>query len=250
MKFIKNQPALFLDDEKIIVIADLHIGIEHKLHKSGINIPTQIEKMKGQIEKLVKKTKAKTLVILGDIKHEVPGISKQELREIPEFLSTLSKKIEIEICLGNHDTFLKDISPENIKIHGTEGFKINKYGFNHGHTWPTEELVGCDLIVISHIHPAVQFVDELGYKIVEPVWIKGRIDKGKMQTKYKTKNVGKLGVIIIPPFNGLLGGKPINKRLKDEELMGPLLKNNFIDLNESELYLLDGTYLGKLKELE
>ncbi len=249
MRFIENQPALFIEDEKILVITDLHIGIEYELYKSGINIPTQIAKMKNQIEKLINKTKSKTLVIIGDIKHEVPGISKQELREIPKFLSELSKKVKVEICLGNHDTFLRDISPEDVIVHDSEGFKIGKYGFNHGHAWPAKELITCDYLIISHIHPAVQFIDELGYRIVVPVWVKGKINIEKIKNKYNSEKTGKLEIIIIPPFNKLLGGKPINKKQKNDELMGPLLRNNFVYLDECELYLLDGTYLGKLREL-
>jgi len=99
MKFIKNYPALFIPEIKTLVIADLHIGISYELYKSGINIPSQVKEMKKTIEKLIKQTKAKRLIILGDIKHDVPGISVQELREIPEFLKALSKKIKVEICL-------------------------------------------------------------------------------------------------------------------------------------------------------
>ncbi len=53
----------------------------------------------------------------------------------------------------------------------------------------------------------------------------------------------------MPAFNRLLGGVPVNVKKMSNELLGPLLKNNFIDMNNAEIYLLDGTYLGKLKNL-
>jgi hypothetical protein len=249
IRFIKNYPALFISEIKALVIADLHIGISYELYKSGINIPSQVKEMKETIEKLIKQTKAKRLIILGDVKHDVPGISVQEMREIPEFLKAISKKIKVEICLGNHDTYLKEILPENIKLHGAKGFKIKNYGFNHGHAWPSKELMTCNYLIISHTHPTIQFIDKFGYRIVEPVWIKGKIDQEKIKEKYKVKKTGKLEVIITPAFNNLLGGTPINIKTTSDELLGPLLKNNFIDLNNSELYLLDGTYLGKLKNI-
>jgi len=248
MKFIKNYPALFIPEIKALVIADLHIGISYELYKSGINIPSQVKKMKKTIEKLIKQTKAKRLIILGDVKHDVPGISIQEMREIPEFLKSLSKKIKLDVCLGNHDTYLKQILPEDIKLHGTKGFNIKNFGFNHGHAWPSKELMTCDYLIISHTHPTIQFTDKFGYRIVEPVWIKSKIDQEKVKERYKVKT-GKLEVIIMPAFNNLLGGTPVNVKTTSDELLGPLLKNDFIDMTNSNLYLLDGTYLGKLKNL-
>jgi hypothetical protein len=249
IKFIPNHPALFISEIRSLVIADLHIGVEYQLYKSGIQIPSQIKQMRKTIEKLIEQTKAKRLIILGDVKHDVPGISIQEMREIPEFLKALSKKIEIDICLGNHDTYLKEILPENIKLHGTKGFRIGRFGFNHGHTWPSRELLMCDYLIIAHTHPTVQFTDKFGYRIVEPVWIKSRINKEKIRKRYKLKKTGRLEIIIMPAFNQLLGGTPINVRRKKNELLGPLLKNNFLDIKNAELYLLDGTYLGNLKNI-
>jgi len=249
MKFIKNYPALFIPEIKALVIADLHIGISYELYKSGINIPSQVKGMKKTIEKLMKQTKARRLIILGDVKHDVPGISIQEMREIPEFLKSLSKKIKLDVCLGNHDTYLKEILPEDIKLRSTKGFKIKKFGFNHGHAWPFKELMTCDHLIIGHTHPTIQFTDKFGYRIVEPVWIKSKIDQEKVKERYKVKKTGKLEVIIMPAFNNLLGGTPVNIKTTSDELLGPLLKNDLIGMNNADLYLLDGTYLGKLKNI-
>ena len=249
MKFIKNHPALFIEKIKTLVIADLHIGIEYELYKSGINIPSQVAKMKRTILNLIKQTKAKRLVMLGDIKHDVPGISVQEMREIPKFLEDLSQEIKVDICLGNHDTYIKQLSPEGIKIHGTAGFKIKSFGFNHGHAWPSKDLLACNYLIIGHIHPMIQFTDKFGFRIVIPIWIKSKIHQEKMKKRYKVKKTGKLEVIIMPVFNSLLSGTPINSEKGTYFLLGPLLENNFVDMDKADLYLLDGTYLGKLDSI-
>jgi len=114
-RFITNRPALMAGDK--LVIVDLHIGIEYEFYKSGIKVPSSTESLSHSIELLIKETKPKRLIILGDIKHKVPGVTKQELREIPEFLSKLSEKIPIEIVPGNHDDNLKNYVPKNVKIH-------------------------------------------------------------------------------------------------------------------------------------
>ena len=38
---IINEPALFIGDKKILVIADLHIGIESELMELGLHAPSQ-----------------------------------------------------------------------------------------------------------------------------------------------------------------------------------------------------------------
>jgi hypothetical protein len=249
MKFIKNFPALFIEEIKTLVIADLHVGIEYELYKSGIKIPSQVKEMKKTIENLIKQTKAKRFIILGDVKHDVPGVSYQEMKEIPNFMKDLSERIKVDICVGNHDTYIKELSSEEIKIHGSDGFKIKRFGFLHGHAWPSKKLLSCDYLISGHTHPVIQFTDKFGYRIIEPVWIKNRIDKEKIKKIYKVETIGKLEFIIMPAFNHLLGGTPINVKRNNDELLGPLLKNNFVDMDESEIYLLDGTYLGKLKNL-
>jgi len=78
----KRKPALFVG--KTLVVSDLHIGIEHSFRKSGIKIPSGTENMKKSILEMIDETGAEKLVILGDLKHKVPGITMQELREVPK----------------------------------------------------------------------------------------------------------------------------------------------------------------------
>ena len=59
---------------------------------------------------------------------------------------------------------------------------------------------------------------------------------------------------IMPSFNDFLGGRPINesyslKKAGAETLIGPVLRSEVVAVNEAELYLLDGTYLGTLNQL-
>ncbi|MCK4531351.1 MAG: metallophosphoesterase, partial [Candidatus Aenigmarchaeota archaeon] len=119
-KFLTGKPALVLG--KTLVIADLHIGVEYEYYKSGIRIPSNTENMRKDVENLIKLTKAKNLVILGDVKHKVPGISRQELREIPDFLYSLGTKIKVDVLPGNHDSGLKDFIPDNVFLHSSRGF--------------------------------------------------------------------------------------------------------------------------------
>jgi len=249
IKFLIDFPALFISNKKILVIADLHIGIEHELYTRGIIIPSQAEKFQKAIEKLIKMTKAKILIILGDIKHEVPGISFREEKELPKLFSNLVKKVKIICCKGNHDSYLEKILPKEVKIFSSRGFKIGEYGFFHGHAWPSKKLMQCNHLFAGHLHPLVQLKDKFGYSIIEPVWIKGKIFQDKVKKKYKIKKTGKLELIILPAFNRLLGGTFVNVKSASSELLGPLLRNNFVDMENAEVYFLNGVNLGKISNL-
>src|SRR3989338_5092111 len=250
LSFVTGQPALVFN--RNLVIADLHIGIEYELYKSGIKVPTQIEKMKNRIDDLIKKTKAKRLVIIGDIKHQVPGASMQELREVPQFFDYFSSKIETHICLGNHDSEIPALV-ENVQIHDTDGFKLGDAYIMHGHSWPKKEFLDCKYLIVSHTHPLIEFRDKLGYKFSERAWVKAILDKKLLKEKYKKIKKELPDIILMHAFNDLSGGVPINfensRRLKpiSDTFLGPLTK--FIDKSKTELFLLDGTFLGKLENL-
>ena len=58
----------------------------------------------------------------------------------------------------------------------------------------------------------------------------------------------------MPSFNDFLGGRPINmakpqERGQTQAMIGPVLRSDGVDLDNSEVYLLDGTYLGTLNQL-
>jgi len=244
MKFLTEEPALIVD--KILVIADLHLGIEYDLYKSGFSLPSRIDKIKNKIIKIILENKPKKLVLLGDIKHNVPQISYQEKKEIPKFLSDISDIIETHIVPGNHDGNIEKLLPGDVKIHGRSGFLLNKIYFNHGHSWPGKRFSKSKLLLMGHSHPAIEFKDSLGYKYIEPCWLRCKLNKNKLEKKYGKIECNE--AIILPAFNPLISGMPVNRGL-DKPFIGPLMRNNMINLRKADAYLLDGTYLGKVEKL-
>ena len=53
------------------------------------------------------------------------------------------------------------------------------------------------------------------------------------------------GVIVVPAFDDSTRGASMNR----SEPLGPFLKN-MVDLEDAEVYLLDGSYLGVLGDLK
>ncbi|UCC91891.1 MAG: metallophosphoesterase, partial [Candidatus Aenigmatarchaeota archaeon] len=182
-KFVTGKPALVTG--RTLVIADLHIGVEYEYYKSGIRIPSNTENMRKDVENLVRLTKAENLVILGDVKHKVPGISRQELREIPDFLHSLGTKLRVDVLPGNHDSGLKDFIPDNVFFHPNRGFGMDECYFLHGHAWPPGEFLEKKYVFVGHEHPQIEFRDSLGYRFLEPVWLRAKLDRGKLKKKYR-----------------------------------------------------------------
>ena len=250
MHFKTSEPALFFESgktkEKTLVVTDLHVGIEYEFFKNGIKLPSQTEKMLERLEKLINETGAKRLIILGDLKHKVPGSSFQEEREIPYFLNRLKQLTKVEIVPGNHDPGLEKYIPEGVKLHENEGIREGNIYFTHGHTWPNKSMLKAKTIVSGHSHPQFEFRDKLGYRWVEPAWVRAQLNKSKVKRRYKSEPEHKQEIILIPPFNSFSGGYPVNRKDsqvgKSKEFLGPVAK---LISGKKKLYLLDGTFLGE-----
>jgi len=247
INFVTNYPVLFVSELRALVIADLHIGLEYDLYRSGVVIPSQVEKFTKILKKVIKMTKAKQLIILGDIKYKVPGSTIREDILIPKFLSELQKHVKIIIAQGNHDDQIEGILPEDVKLYSSRGFKIGKYGFFHGHAWPSKKLMECDYLFMGHIQPAVEFIDKFRHRAVQLVWLKGKVSPVAVKVKYKIKKTGQLNIIIFPTFNPLSGSLKVNA---PADWASPLLTKEMSDIKKFKAYLLDGTYLGQIENLK
>lgn len=219
IKFVKNEPACVVG--KALVIGDIHIGLEKDLEKAGFRISPQTDILVSRIKRLVNENKSKELIILGDIKHSIAV--RPDLDETKYFVEELKRFIRPILVQGNHDGALQNYL--DIKVISGEGFKKRKNYFMHGHAKPKREAFKCNKIFSSHLHPMIEFRDSLGGMISEKVWLRGE------------------KLIVVPAFNELLGGVDVRK-----SDLGPLRKQ--FDKKELDLYLLDGLYLGKIKNLK
>jgi metallophosphoesterase superfamily enzyme len=68
-----------------------------------------------------------------------------------------------------------------------------------------------------------------------------------LQEKFQIEISDNPEIIIIPAFNDLLGGISFNN--KDTAFIGPLLRSGCVNIDEAEAILLDGTIMGKIKEI-
>lgn len=239
---VPDAPAILVND-RILAVADLHIGLEAKLNEAGVFLPSQTRKIARRLRELLESTESKTLVLLGDVKHFIPGVSPLERRDIPIFFNEILDAVdEVHIAAGNHDALIRPYVPEAVTIHKPTGFTIGDAGFVHGHAWPAKAVMESRFLLMGHNHPAVVFVDKLGGKNVQPCWV-----RAPFRRKHKKYPRLPREAVCVPSFNELCGGTPVNEARA--RLLGPLMQGDVLNLLRARLYLLDGTDLGPLPSL-
>lgn len=238
---VPDEAALLYDET--IVVADLHIGIEFSFRESGFVIPKQTEMMLERLLASIARHKAERLVIVGDLKHKIKAVSPQERAEIPFFFERVLEVVsDVHLVPGNHDAQILDILPGGVESHDPRGFRLEEVGFTHGFTWPSKEAMESKVLCMGHIHPSVLFVDRLGLRTTKRCWLRIEFKGGGERYDRYPKEL-----IVVPTFNDFCGGFPVNSRKSTP--IGPLLKSNLIDLDNSRVYLLNGVDIGQLKDL-
>ena len=234
-----GHPALRIDD--IIVIGDLHIGVESHLGSKGFRLPSRTSVLRDDLLRI--SGDATRLVVLGDVKDSVPGSTKQEYREIPDFFNTMLERFDIvDVVIGNHDTQMDEFLPKHVNIHPASGLRIDDVGLIHGHTRPSADVMSSKTLIMAHNHPTVMFRDGVGKRTTEQCWFRAPFTDAKSEYTERPSEM-----IMIPTFNRLLGGSPVNVR--EEGFLGPIMNSGMIDTDEARVFLLDGAYIGKRKNL-
>ncbi len=244
VKFLRGYPACYVKPLNSLVISDLHLGIEEEYREKGVNIKPVHEKMKETLIELAQKTKANKLIVLGDVKHSIGLATHKEEKFIRSFFLDLKKHFEdIFIVKGNHDGKLENILPK-FKIFDQKGFVLDRYYFFHGSSSPDLRAYFCDIIFCGHLQPGIEIKDEMGYARRIRVWVRSKLDKQKIKDVLRLRKLGNLEIIILPAFNSLVGSLVLNRDSIENFFF---VLRSFLDLNEAEIYSLDGIYLGKLK---
>jgi hypothetical protein len=236
-----NEPVLVIPKQKKLVFADLHIGIEKEIRESGVHTYTVTEQLQKKIIHICKKFKPRDIILLGDIKHNIPTSTNRERKDVSNLLECICNFGNVHIIPGNHDGFIHKITPSQVKIHPSSGTVLNNIGFVHGHRWPDVDIIKCKHIITAHTHPTVMLIDRLEHRYFEPCWVRTKFIKDKIREKYPQSRNQE--ILIMPAFNPLCGGTAINR----EGIVGPLGK--VIDIKNANIYLLDGSYIGKVKNL-
>jgi len=235
-KIVPGYPALMIEGtKKSLVVTDLHLGFESNLSLNNVFLgknKTVIEITK-EIEKIIKKTKPDSLILLGDIKSGIKSITKTEWDVVPVFFERINKLIDTVLVPGNHDANIEKLMPNGITLASSKGIIVDDILLTHGHTMPTENFSQVNTIVMGHVHPVFFQEDSLinGERVLISI-------KCKKQKIFSSRS-GELELIILPSFNRYF--YTTQKKFYKKSISPIIEKMNVI---KAKIVTLDGTIIG------
>lgn len=145
--------CIFWEEEKVLILSDLHLGKSGHFRKSGIGIPQNV--FKEDLQKLFSQIQffnPKTLLITGDMFHSSAN------KEIDFFLKwrTDISHVDFFLIRGNHDILSKKFYRDaNITVFENK-FSLSNFCFTHDISTHCDDD-GKELFTFSgHIHPGIK----------------------------------------------------------------------------------------------
>lgn len=265
------------NSQKVLLVSDLHLGIELEWYRSGLDIsnPQWSFEIIRNLKKDILEIKPTHVLIVGDLEHSFrhfrKGVKKtvqkvwvsgkRTKEKILDYFTSQILSIEgltIGLIRGNQDTEYYAALKSQIINYPSSGVLLfdNQLGVFHGNIKPSEDLLKANEIVLGHVHPAIELKDELNIKYKFPVFARLNITKKELSTliggKYKLSDIGEhnVTITILPAYNRFFGGFSLNKSGSDKEKNNsyPVLKN-ILSHPKLEVQLTDGVYLGRVSDL-
>ncbi|MFC7141742.1 metallophosphoesterase [Halosimplex aquaticum] len=236
-------------DERLLVVADYHAGIEAGLRRDGVELPDHGPERRESLLALVDAERPDRLVVLGDLANAIGGPGRDEREEILALFDGLPADLPVTLVKGNHDGDVEgvlDRVDQSVEITPGHGVRIGEVGFAHGHTWPSPDVLAADVVCVAHEHPVVRLEDEVGGARVERVWLRGDLNPDPFREFHDADlDVdADVELVVFPAFNDLSGGTWVN--VEGQDFLAPFLPDGLVD---GEAYLLDGTRLGDYRRL-
>jgi DNA ligase-associated metallophosphoesterase len=161
LRFIFKQQTLWLsparcifwEEEKVLIVSDLHFGKSGHFRKSGIGIPQNI--YKEDLQRLFSEIqffKPKILLVAGDMFH---SSANKELDFFTKWRNDISQ-IEFYLVRGNHDILSNKFYKEaNIKVFQNK-LSIGTFCFTHDISSSCDDNDDQLFTFSGHIHPGVK----------------------------------------------------------------------------------------------
>jgi putative SbcD/Mre11-related phosphoesterase len=234
-------------EERALVVADYHAGIEAGLRREGVELPGRGDRRRESLVDLVECERPDRLVVLGDLGDAIGTPGRAEREELAALFSALPGDLAVTITRGNHDSGMAETLEgvdQSVDVTPGHGVRLGSVGFAHGHTWPSPDVLAAETVCVGHEHPVVRLEDDVGGHRVERVWLRGDLVADPFEG-YHDADVAVDGELVVcPAFNDLSGGTWVN--VAGQELLSPFLPDG---LGDGQAYLLDGTRLGEYRQI-
>ncbi len=239
VSFVKGAPALLIKRERVLVIGDLHIGMNIKLKEAGIYFQGATERLAKNLLELYDKSGAESIAIIGDVKESITSPKFAEYKELKLFFDSLSG-IKVMVAKGNHDGDLpKVLSNMGFKIRVEKELLFKDIALMHGNSWPSDYAMMKKYLIMGHGHYALEKDNSK-----EKIWLETRIAR-YAKKKYDKFNKN-IKLIVVPPFNELISGVSVSRETKGYL---PIFKNNIFSFEEAKVYGLKRKFYGKVDDI-
>ncbi len=152
--WLTSNRSLYWQDEKTLILSDLHFGKTGHFRKNAIAVPQSV--YKEDFQRLINDIsfhKPQKIIVVGDLFHSHVN------QEMDLFLKWRNDFIHIEFHLvkGNHD-ILKDEWYKAANIHLHDALIINQFQFVHdlNNSNKITETQNTNYLFSGHIHPGIQ----------------------------------------------------------------------------------------------
>ncbi|WP_457614032.1 metallophosphoesterase [Methanopyrus sp.] len=217
----------------IAALADVHVGVEIELRRRGIRAVDRTEDRVEKLRKCLEALNPSILVIVGDLKHNVPSASRIEFKGVPRLVDAALEIVdEVIVVKGNHDGLLEELlrDQRGVRIVGTRGILIDRFYFLHGHAEPDPDLLSrADLLVFGHEHPVSDVVPGVSVKVLVELEVNlDEFTRGEVS--------GRTPGFVLPAFDDLVGGTEVTSddRLLLVHRRGAVIDESYIPVPEAE----------------
>ncbi len=148
--WLSAQRTIFWEQEKALIVADLHLGKSGHFRKSGIGIPQTIFKEDMQrLLQLIQFFKPEKMIVVGDMFHSE---ANKELHLFSRWRKDVAW-LKLLLVKGNHDILRDSWYQDNDITIYKDRLDIGSFSFQHDYI--PGEASGDSYVFSGHIHPGV-----------------------------------------------------------------------------------------------
>jgi DNA ligase-associated metallophosphoesterase len=151
--WLSPERMVYWEEEKALIISDLHFGKTGHFRKEGIAVPQSL--YKEDLQRLVSQLqffKPQKLIIVGDMFHSV---ANKELDWFKKWRDDFSD-LNIQLVMGNHDILKRQWYAEAGVDIVYQQLLINPFSFMHDMNEASDELNVPSYTFSGHIHPGIR----------------------------------------------------------------------------------------------
>jgi hypothetical protein len=209
-------PALYIEAERAVVLADLHLGLEDEQEAKGIHIPvTVFPRILESVLAPARAVGASKVILLGDVKHEFGPPTEAEWFAVRKLVKAVKEAGHaIEVVRGNHDNYIAGVLRHlDIPLHQPH-LALDGVLLKHGHEELNEAEWTATHLIMGHEHPVVALKDDVGIRHRFKAFLSGK--------------AGNRRLTILPSVSPLAYGTDINE-VPASQLLSPLLQRSSLD---------------------